>query len=84
MPLSGKKFLQNLLYTVGLYKTLIEKYFCSVQQSPKFERINKQPNQPIREPWSLLSVSVDKIKPYVNCSKGANDLPIHKTKFVKD
>ena len=35
------KFLQDLLYTVVLYKTLIEKYFCSVQQSLKFEPKNK-------------------------------------------
>ena len=27
-----KKFLQDLLYTVVLYKILIEQYFCSVQQ----------------------------------------------------
>ena len=27
-----KKFLQDLLYTVVFFKTLIEKYFCSVQQ----------------------------------------------------
>ena len=52
-----KRFLQNFLYTVVFYKTLIEKYFCSVQQSPKFERINKQSNELIRRPWFLLSVT---------------------------
>ena len=50
-----KKFSQYLLYTVVFYKTLIEKYFCSVQQSPKSKRINKQLNKLIKGPWFLLS-----------------------------
>ena len=39
-----KKFSQDILYTIVLCKTLTEKYFCSVQQSLKFERINNQTN----------------------------------------
>ena len=50
-----KNFSQYLLYTVVFYKTLIEKYFCSVQQSPKSKRINKQSNKLIKGPWFLLS-----------------------------
>ena len=38
-----KKGFQDLLNT-GMCKILIEKYFCLVQQSPKFKRINKQLN----------------------------------------
>ena len=64
-----KKFLQDLLYTIVLYKTLIEKYFYLVQQSPKFERINKQLNEIIRRHWFLLRVSVGKMKVYVNYIK---------------
>ena len=32
-----KKFLHDLLNTTVLYKIIIKKFFCSVQQSPKFE-----------------------------------------------
>ena len=31
-----KKDLSNIYSTVVFYKTLIKKYFCLVQQSPKF------------------------------------------------
>ena len=60
-----KKVFQDLLNTVVFYKTLIEKYFCLVRQSPKFEPINKQSNKLIRRTWFLLSVSLDKIKLHV-------------------
>ena len=52
-----EKFFQELFYTVVFYKTLIEKYFYSVQQSTALERINKQSNELIRRPWFLLSVT---------------------------
>ena len=65
----GKKFLQDLLYIVVLYKTLTEKYFGPVQQSPKSERINKQSIELITRTLFLLSVSLDKIKPHVNSTK---------------
>ena len=52
-----KKFLQDFLYTIVFYKTLIVKYFCSVQQLPKFEQINKQSNELIRRRWFLISVT---------------------------
>ena len=38
----------------------------ATEQSPKFEQINKQSKKLIRRPWFLLSVSLDKINPYVN------------------
>ena len=74
-----------------IYSTLL---FCikksSVQQSPKFEWINKQLNELIGRGCFLLSVSPDRIEApmiylyiMIYISKGANDLSIDKTNFVK-
>ena len=52
-----KKGFSNIYSTVVFYKTLIKKYFCLVQQSPKFAWINKQLNQLIIWPWFLLCVT---------------------------
>ena len=54
-----KQFLQDLLYTIVLHKTLFEKYVCSVQQSHNFEQINNQMKY-------QQTVSLDKIKLCVN------------------
>ena len=54
-----KKFLQNLLYAVVWYKTLIEKYFCSVQKLPNFEQKNEQRNKQTNKQPNKLTEDFD-------------------------